>query len=53
MRRQSDSPLGDLWERTDKAMDSVLDTATFAQLVRDWTENTQPFCTELGRSDVF
>src|SRR6201990_2957007 len=32
-RRQADSPLGDLWERTDKAMDSVLDAANFAQLV--------------------
>src|SRR5262252_6889348 len=38
LRRQSDSPLGDLWERTDSAMDAVLDSATFAQLVRNWTE---------------
>ena len=43
MRRQPDSPLGDLWERTDKAMDSVLDGATFAQLVRDWTEKHNRF----------
>ena len=43
LRRQSDSPLGDLWERTDKAMDSVLDSATFAQLVRDWTEKHSRF----------
>ena len=43
LRRQSDSPLGDLWERTDKAMDSVLDGANFAQLVRDWTEKHNRF----------
>jgi len=43
MRRQADSPLGDLWERTDKAMDAVLDSATFAQLVRDWTERHSRF----------
>src|SRR6202041_1082164 len=43
MRRQSDSPLGDLWERTDKAMDSVLDGPTFAHLVRDWTEKHSRF----------
>lgn len=42
-RRQPDSPLADLWERTDKAMDSVLDSATFAQLVRDWTEKHSRF----------
>jgi len=43
MRRQEDSPLGDLWKRTDKAVDSVLDSATFAQLVRDWTEKHNRF----------
>src|SRR5579872_5670889 len=43
VRRQSDSPLGDLWERTDKAMDTVLDGANFAQLVRDWTEKHNRF----------
>lgn len=42
-RRQADSPLGDLWERTDKAVDAVLDGATFAQLVRDWTEKHNRF----------
>src|SRR6202012_2113336 len=34
-RRQPDSPMGELWDRADKAMDSVLDNANFAQLVRD------------------
>jgi Rrf2 family protein len=43
MRRQEDSPLGDLWKRTDKAVDAVLDNATFAQLVRDWTEKHNRF----------
>jgi Rrf2 family protein len=42
-RRNGDSPLADLWERTDKAMDSVLDSANFAQLVRDWTDKHNRF----------
>src|SRR6266700_6149274 len=37
-RRQSETPLSDLWERVDTAIDSVLNNATFAQLVREWTE---------------
>src|ERR1700756_3738140 len=37
-RRQAETPLSDLWERVDKAIDSVLDNTTFAQLVREWTE---------------
>jgi Rrf2 family transcriptional regulator, cysteine metabolism repressor len=43
VRRQTDSPLGDLWQRTNEAMDSVLDAATFAQLVRDWTDRHSRF----------
>lgn len=42
-RRQMDSPLSELWERVDGAIDSVLDGATFAQLVRDWTEKHSRF----------
>jgi|SRR6185437_5377079 len=42
-RRHGDSPLADLWDRTDKAMDSVLDNANFAQLVRDWTDKHSRF----------
>lgn len=42
-RRQGDSPLAELWDRTDKAMDSVLDNANFAQLVRDWTDKHSRF----------
>jgi Rrf2 family protein len=42
-RRERDSPLSDLWARTDTAMNSVLDTATFAQLVRDWTDKHNRF----------
>ena len=42
-RRQGDSPLADLWERVDKVIDDMLDTATFAQLVREWTEKNNRF----------
>ena len=43
LRRHTDSPLGDLWDRTDNAMNAILDAATFAQLVRDWTERHNRF----------
>ena len=43
LRRQGDSPLADLWERVDHAIDAILDTATFAQLVREWTEKHNRF----------
>jgi Rrf2 family cysteine metabolism transcriptional repressor len=42
-RQQSDSPLGDLWQRADQALAAVLDSATFAQLVRDWNERNNRF----------
>ena len=42
-RRQGDSPLSDLWERVDSAMDGILDNANFAQLVREWTEKHNRF----------
>jgi Rrf2 family protein len=42
-RRENDSPLSDLWERVDNAIDNILDTATFAQLARDWTEKHNRF----------
>ena len=32
-RRQSATPLSELWERVDRSIDSVLDNANFAQLV--------------------
>ena len=43
LRKQTDSPFADLWERADFAIDSVLDSTTFAQLVRDWTEKHSRF----------
>ena len=43
LRRQVGSPLSDLWERVDDAINSVLDSATFAQLVREWTEKHSRF----------
>jgi Rrf2 family cysteine metabolism transcriptional repressor len=42
-RRQGNSPLADLWERVDRAIDDILDSATFAQLVREWTEKHNRF----------
>ncbi|MEA2874796.1 MAG: Rrf2 family transcriptional regulator, cysteine metabolism repressor, partial [Hyphomicrobiales bacterium] len=42
-RRQSATPLSELWERVDRAIDSVLDNANFAQLVREWTEKHSRF----------
>lgn len=42
-RRQTDSPFCDVWDRVDRAIDGVLDTTTFAQLVREWTEKHNRF----------
>ncbi len=42
-RRHGDSPLSDLWQRADDALAAVLDTATFAQLAREWTERHSRF----------
>lgn len=43
LRRLNDSPFSDLWERVDLAVDSVLDSTSFAQLVRDWTDKHSRF----------
>jgi Rrf2 family protein len=43
LRKQADSPFSDLWARADFAIDSVLDSTTFAQLVREWTEKHSRF----------
>src|ERR1022692_1190373 len=43
LRKQSDSAFSALWERADLAIDSVLDSTTFAQLVREWTEKHSRF----------
>lgn len=43
VRRENDSPLAELWERVDLAINSVLDSATYAQLVREWTEKRSRF----------
>jgi Rrf2 family transcriptional regulator, cysteine metabolism repressor len=42
-RRETGSPFADVWERVDRAIDSVLETTTFAQLVREWTERHSRF----------
>jgi Rrf2 family cysteine metabolism transcriptional repressor len=43
LRKQAGSPFSDLWERADLAIDSVLDSTTFAQLVREWTDKHSRF----------
>jgi Rrf2 family transcriptional regulator, cysteine metabolism repressor len=43
LRKQADSPFSDLWERADLAIDSILESTTFAQLVREWTEKHSRF----------
>jgi Rrf2 family transcriptional regulator, cysteine metabolism repressor len=43
LRRQTNSPFCDLWERVDHTTDSVLDSTSFAQLVREWTEKHSRF----------
>ena len=43
LRKQGDSAFSDLWERADLAIAGVLDSTTFAQLVREWTEKHSRF----------
>jgi Rrf2 family transcriptional regulator, cysteine metabolism repressor len=43
LRKQAHSPFSDLWERVDFAIAGVLDSTTFAQLVREWTEKHSRF----------
>jgi Rrf2 family cysteine metabolism transcriptional repressor len=43
LRKQADSAFSDLWERADLAIAGVLDSTTFAQLVREWTEKHSRF----------
>jgi Rrf2 family cysteine metabolism transcriptional repressor len=38
-----DSPLSNLWRQVDSAVSDILDSTTFAQLVRDWEELTRRF----------
>ena len=42
-RRQAASPFSELWERADRAIDGVLDSTNFAQLVREWSEKQTHF----------
>jgi Rrf2 family protein len=43
LRRMADSPFTELWDKADRATDSVLDSTNFAQLVREWTERHNRF----------
>jgi Rrf2 family protein len=42
-RRLSDSPFTELWTQVDNAIDSVLDSTTFAQLVQDRADRHNAF----------
>jgi len=42
-RRKPGSPFGDLWDRVDRTVDQLLENATFANLVREWTERNARF----------
>lgn len=42
-RRTGEQPLAELWNHVDRTIDSVLDAANFAQLVRDWTDKHNRF----------
>lgn len=38
-RGEASDPFSDLWKRVDGAMDALLDSTTFAELVRRWKES--------------
>lgn len=42
-RRRADSPFSALWQRVDRSTDELLESATFANLVREWTEHNSRF----------
>ncbi|MDQ2900555.1 MAG: Rrf2 family transcriptional regulator, partial [Acidobacteriota bacterium] len=37
-RRETTSPFTEIWERVDSAVSEVIDSTTFAALIRDWAE---------------
>lgn len=43
LRSQSESPFADVWRRADFAIDEILNSTSFAQLVREWTEQHNRF----------
>ena len=42
-RRLNHSPFADLWDQVDRTIDTLLDSTTFAQLARDWTDKHSRF----------
>jgi Rrf2 family protein len=42
-RRRGDGPFGDLWHRLDEAVAGIVDTTTFADLVRAWAERQSEY----------
>jgi Rrf2 family cysteine metabolism transcriptional repressor len=40
---QPDGPFSNLWRQVDSAVSDILDSTTFAQLVRDWEEQARRF----------
>ncbi|MGI8992543.1 MAG: RrF2 family transcriptional regulator [Bryobacteraceae bacterium] len=42
-RRETTSPFTEIWERVDRAVSEVIDSTTFAVLIRDWAEKGSRF----------
>jgi Rrf2 family protein len=42
-RREDGSPFLEVWQKVDSAIDSVLDSTTFAQVVREWNDKNTKF----------
>ena len=40
---QLDGPFSNVWQQVDSAVSDILDSSTFAQLVRNWEEQTRRF----------
>lgn len=42
-RRETASPFSEIWERVDHAISDVIDSTTFASLIRQWAEKRTQF----------
>jgi Rrf2 family protein len=43
VRRKAESPFADLWSRVDRAVSGIVDSTTFADVRRAWTEKRSHF----------
>lgn len=42
-RRETASPFSEIWERVDQAISDVIDSTTFAALIRQWADKRTQF----------